>query len=88
MTFSVDRLERDASDEDSVQELQAKAQTLVKGAEDRTQDLEDLLTNMVEFDSRAAELFNWLADSIKILKPKGGAPRPTRAKVFIVSLML
>ncbi|XP_005100351.2 microtubule-actin cross-linking factor 1 [Aplysia californica] len=67
--------------EEKITALQIQAEHLEKLADERTQELEDVLANIVEFETRAGEMDGWLADSIKTLKPKGGAPKPTRAKV-------
>lgn len=44
--------------------------------------MEEVQTSLVEIDAKAGQLDLWLADSIRILKPKGGTPKPSRAKVF------
>uniref|UniRef100_A0A2C9KXI0 Uncharacterized protein n=1 Tax=Biomphalaria glabrata TaxID=6526 RepID=A0A2C9KXI0_BIOGL len=57
------------------------AEALETQAEERTQELDELLTNIVEYESKAVELDTWLSESIKTLKPKSGAPKPTKTKV-------
>ena len=79
------RLQQEAAgnpdEEDKIMDLLEQAKALEAIAEQRTQELEDLMSNIGEFESKAAALDGWLGDSIKILKPKGNAPRPNRSKV-------
>ncbi|BFZ22115.1 hypothetical protein BsWGS_25154 [Bradybaena similaris] len=70
---------RDA--EEKVKALMMQAETLDDMADKKTQALENLLTNITEFNAKSAELDGWLTDSVKILKPKGGTPKPTKSKV-------
>ncbi|KAK6960732.1 microtubule-actin cross-linking factor 1 [Biomphalaria glabrata] len=72
-----DRLQEDISEQE--QQLDAAAAEQ-HNAEERTQELDELLTNIVEYESKAVELDTWLSESIKTLKPKSGAPKPTKTK--------
>nr|KAI8726704.1 microtubule-actin cross-linking factor 1 [Biomphalaria glabrata] len=67
--------------EQKLKNLMELAEALESRAEERTQELEELLTNIVEYESKAVDLDSWLSESIKTLKPKSGAPKPTKTKV-------
>ena len=90
--FAPPRLQQEAAgnpdEEDKIMDLLEQAKALEAIAEQRTQELEDLMSNIGEFESKAAALDGWLGDSIKILKPKGNAPRPNRSKVGGINSIL
>lgn len=83
--FILPRFKHDAEGnteaEEKIRDLVAHAEALEDQADKKSQDMENLLADITEFDAKSGELDGWLADSIKILKTKGGAPRPTRTKV-------
>ncbi|GFN99913.1 microtubule-actin cross-linking factor 1 [Plakobranchus ocellatus] len=81
----LERLQQEAAgnpdEEDKICDLLEQAKALEEMAEQRTQELEDLMSNIAEFESKAAALDGWLTDAIKILNPNGNAPKPNRSKV-------
>ncbi|CAL1534640.1 unnamed protein product [Lymnaea stagnalis] len=67
--------------EDKLRDLMQQAEALEDIAEQRNVELEDVLANIAEFEAKSSELDGWLNDSVKVLKPAKGAPKPTRTKV-------
>ena len=81
----LDRLSQEAgADADAnLFQLQEKLEQVEKLADARTADLEDVLSQISDFEEKVSDLDSWLTDSIQSLKvkPKSVNPKAMKAKV-------